>query len=212
MRIAVYSGSFDPLHTGHQAIMEYLTREKAFDWVYLVISPQNPFKDPSKALTGEQRYRAAIDAVRRHPELHVWVDNIELKMEPPHYTIRTLDALRRREPENEFTLVVGADNLENMMKWRDAPRILTEYGVAVYPRKGFDVDAIRRFMYEKMRVLPSPYVLDASSLRDNPGTMGLEDSDRLYKIEIIDAPIVDISSTRIREGIAAGEDMSAWMM
>ncbi|MCR5325904.1 MAG: nicotinate (nicotinamide) nucleotide adenylyltransferase [Bacteroidales bacterium] len=212
MRIAVYSGSFDPLHIGHQAIMEYLTREKAFDWVYLVISPQNPFKDPSKALTGEQRYRAAIDAVRRHPELHVWVDNIELTMEPPHYTIRTLDALRRREPENEFTLVVGADNLENMMKWRDAPRILTEYGVAVYPRKGFDVDAIRRFMYEKMRVLPSPYVLDASSLRDNPGTMGLEDYDRLYKIDIIDAPIVDISSTRIREGIAAGEDMSAWMM
>ena len=212
MRIAVYSGSFDPLHIGHQAIMEYLTREKAFDWVYLVISPQNPFKDPSKALTGEQRYRAAIDAVRRHPELHVWVDNIELTMEPPHYTIRTLDALRRREPENEFTLVVGADNLENMMKWRDAPRILTEYGVAVYPRKGFDVDAIRRFMYEKMRVLPSPYVLDSSSLRDNPGTMGLEDHDRLYKIEIIDAPIVDISSTRIREGIAAGEDMSAWMM
>lgn len=212
MRIAVYSGSFDPLHIGHQAIMEYLTREKAFDWVYLVISPQNPFKDPSKALTGEQRYRAAIDAVRRHPELHVWVDNIELTMDPPHYTIRTLDALRRREPENEFTLVVGADNLENMLKWRDAPRILTEYGVAVYPRKGFDVDAIRRFMYEKMRVLPSPYVLDASSLRDNPGTMGLEDHDRLYKIEIIDAPIVDISSTRIREGIAAGEDMSAWMM
>jgi nicotinate-nucleotide adenylyltransferase len=192
--------------------MEYLTREKAFDWVYLVISPQNPFKDPSKALTGEQRYRAAIDAVRRHPELHVWVDNIELSMDPPHYTIRTLDALRRREPENEFTLVVGADNLENMLKWRDAPRILTEYGVAVYPRKGFDLDAIRRFMYEKMRVLPSPYVLDASSLRDNPGTMGLEDHDRLYKIEIIDAPIVDISSTRIREGIAAGEDMSAWMM
>ncbi len=212
MRIAVYSGSFDPLHIGHQAIMEYLTREKAFDWVYLVISPQNPFKDPSKALTGEQRYRAAIDAVRRHPELHVWVDNIELSMDPPHYTIRTLDALRRREPENEFTLVVGADNLENMLKWRDAPRILTEYGVAVYPRKGFDLDAIRRFMYEKMRVLPSPYVLDASSLRDNPGTMGLEDHDRLYRIEIIDAPIVDISSTRIREGIAAGEDMSAWMM
>ena len=103
MRIAVYSGSFDPLHIGHQAIMEYLTRASGFDWVYLVISPQNPFKDPSKALSAERRYRAAIDAVRRHPELHVWVDNIELSMDPPHYTIRTLDALRRREPENEFT-------------------------------------------------------------------------------------------------------------
>ena len=212
MRIAVYSGSFDPLHIGHQAIMEYLTRERAYDWVYLVISPQNPFKDAAKALTGEQRYRAAIDAVRRHPDLHVWVDNIELNMEPPHYTIRTLDALRRREPQNEFTLVVGADNLDNMLRWRDATRILTEYGVAVYPRKGFDVKQIREYLYEKMKTLPSPYVLDASSMHDTPGTVGLEDAEHLYHIEIIDAPIVDISSTRIREGLAAGEDMSSWLM
>ena len=205
MRIAVYSGSFDPLHIGHQAIMEYLTRERTFDWVYLVISPQNPFKDPSKALSGERRYRAAIDAVRRHPELHVWVDNIELQMDPPHYTIRTLDALRRREPENEFTLVVGADNLENMLRWRDAPRILSEYGVAVYPRKGFDLTKIREILYDKDD-------LDAAALHDTPGTVGFEDAEHLYKIDIIDAPIVDISSTRIREGLAAGEDMSAWMM
>lgn len=212
MRIAVYSGSFDPLHIGHQAIMEYLTRSCAFDWVYLVISPQNPFKDPSKALTAERRYRAAIDAVRRHPELRVWVDDIELKMDPPHYTIRTLDALRQREPGNEFTLVIGADNLQSFLGWRDAPRILTEYGVAVYPRSGFDVEAIRSFLYGKMLELPSPYTLDASSEHDTPGTMGFEDAEHLYKIEILDAPIVDISSTRIREGLAAGEDMSAWMM
>ena len=212
MRIAVYPGSFNPLHIGHQAIMEYLTKEEEYDWVYLIVSPKNPIKTTIKAETAGDRYEAAVAAVKRHPDLHVWVDDIELKMDPPQYTIKTLDTLRQREPENDFTLVVGADNLENMLKWRDAPRILTEYGVAVYPRKGFDLDAIRRFMYEKMRVLPSPYVLDASSLRDNPGTMGLEDHDRLYKIEIIDAPIVDISSTRIREGIAAGEDMSAWMM
>ena len=212
MRIAVYSGSFDPLHIGHQAIMEYLTRERTFDWVYLVISPQNPFKDPSKALSGERRYRAAIDAVRRHPELHVWVDNIELQMDPPHYTIRTLDALRRREPENEFTLVVGADNLENMLRWRDAPRILSEYGVAVYPRKGFDLTKIREILYDKMLSLPSAYTLDAAALHDTPGTVGFEDAEHLYKIDIIDAPIVDISSTRIREGLAAGKDMSAWML
>lgn len=212
MRIAVYSGSFDPLHIGHQAIMEYLTRDSGFDWVYLVISPQNPFKDPSKALSAEKRYRAAIDAVRRHPELHVWVDNIELSMDPPHYTIRTLDALRRREPENEFTLVVGADNLANMLSWRDAPRILVEYGVAVYPRRGFDAEKIRQIIFQQVLILPSPYVLDSASVHDSPGTVGLEDAEHLCKIEIIDAPIVDISSTRIREGIAAGEDMSQWMM
>lgn len=212
MNIAVYSGSFDPLHIGHQAIMEYLTNEKGFDWVYLVISPQNPFKGQEKALNAEERYRAAIAAVRRHPELHVWVDNIELEMPAPHYTIKTLDALKKREPDNNFTLVIGADNLRNISKWRDAPRILSEYGVAVYPRKGTDIATLRRELLEECRKFPSPYVLDASELHTTPGTFGFEDSDGLYKISIIDAPCIDISSTKIREAEARGIDMSDWLM
>ena len=208
MRIAVYSGSFDPLHIGHQAIMERLTQTREFDWVYLVISPQNPLKDPAKALSAERRYRAAIEAVRRHPELHVWVDNIELEMPAPHYTIKTLDALRKREPENEFTLVIGADNLENIHRWRDAPRILGEYGVAVYPRKGYDMERLREMLLEECRHFPVPYVLDASQV----GRPSLEDMDRLYHIRLIDAPIVDISSTQIREMLARGEDASAYLM
>ena len=122
MRIAVYAGSFNPLHIGHQAIMEYLTVKKEFDWVYLVVSPKNPLKDSIDASSGQYRYNAAVQAVSRHPELNVWVDDIELKMEPPHYTIRTLDALKRREPENDFTLVIGADNLSSIHKWRDLLR------------------------------------------------------------------------------------------
>ena len=211
MRIAVYSGSFDPLHIGHQAIMERLTFTQEFDWVYLVISPQNPLKDPSKALSAERRYRAAIDAVRRHPELHVWVDNIELEMPAPTYTIKTLDALKKREPENDFTLVIGADNLENIHRWRDAPRILSDYGVAVYPRKGYDLDRLREMLLEECRHFPAPYVLDASQATP-PGRVSLEDLDRFYKIRIIDAPIVDISSTEIREMRSRGLDVSQYLM
>ena len=209
MRIAVYSGSFDPLHIGHQAIMEYLTNVRDFDWVYLVISPQNPFKDPQKALNAEQRYRAAVQAVLRHPELHVWVDNIELQMPAPHYTIKTLDALKKREPENDFTLVIGADNLQDIHKWRDAPRLLSEYGVTVYPRKGYDVHQIREMLLEECKHFPAPYVLDSWT---TPDTASLEQLDRLYNIRIIDAPIVVISSTEIREREAEGADMSEYLM
>jgi len=214
MRIAVYSGSFDPLHVGHQAIMEYLTRVKEYDWVYLVVSPQNPLKSAGKLLTARERYDAAVAAVRRHPELHVWVDDIEMEMDPPHYTIRTLDALKKREPDNDFTLVIGADNLHNIHRWRDFPRILSEYGVAVYPRRGYDIDSIRRQLYEECSQLPAPsYVLDASETHTLEGTMSLEsDWMNLYHIQIIDAPLANISSTEIREGIARGEDMSKWMM
>ena len=212
MRIAVYSGSFNPLHIGHQAIMERLTQEEEYDWVYLVVSPKNPIKESARAETAEDRYKAAIDAVKRHPELHVWVDDIELRMPPPQYTIKTLDALRQREPENDFTLVVGADNLESIHRWRDFQRILADYGVAVYPRKGYDLNAIKDKLIEECRHLPAPYVLDSNEYAEE-GRRSLEESLRdTYNIKIIDAPIVDISSTQIREGLAAGKDMSEWMM
>ena len=212
MKIAVYSGSFNPLHIGHMAIMEYLTRDRDYDWVYLVVSPKNPIKDSISADSARDRFNAAVEAVKRHPELHVWVDDIELEMEPPQYTIKTLDALKLREPENDFTLVMGADNLQGIRRWRDFPRILSEYGVAVYPRQGFDLEQIKRQLIEECRYFPAPYVLDANEMAPE-GMRSLEEILRdTYNIEIIDAPIVDISSTEIREGIAAGKDMSAWLM
>lgn len=183
MRIAVYSGSFNPLHIGHLAIMQHL-RDR-FDWTYLVVSPKNPLKDSISADTGTDRYRAAVQAVCRHPELKVWVEDIELGMEPPHYTIRTLDALKAREPEHDYTLVIGADNLADIHRWRDYDRIMTEYGLAVYPRTGFDLDILIRDLRA-----------------ENPA----------WKIDVLDAPKVDISSTQIRDGLAEGRDMSQYMM
>jgi nicotinate-nucleotide adenylyltransferase len=192
MQVAVYSGSFNPLHIGHLAIMKYLVGDGGYDCVYLIVSPKNPLKDSISADSGIDRYNAAIAAVRRHfPEVaeehagKVKVDDIELTMPEPHYTIRTLDALREREPENSFTLVMGADNLANIRRWRDYKRILKEYGAAVYPRKGFDLAGIKE---------------------------SLLDEDSSYMIDIMKAEMVDISSTTIRNAIAQGQDMSEWLM
>lgn len=212
MRIAVYSGTFNPLHIGHKAIMEYLIAENRFDCVYLVVSPQNPLKSSISPESGRRRYDAAAEALSRHPELHgVRVDDIELEMEPPHYTIKTLDALKRREPDNEFTLVIGADNLCNIHEWRDFQRILTEYGVAVYPRKGFDLKRLKKELMEECARIPFSYVLDAAD--SDADKLCLEDSrNRIYDIRLLDAPVVDISSTEIRNAQAEGRDMSAWLM
>lgn len=185
MRIAVYSGSFDPLHIGHLAVMEELSRDREFGWIYLVVSPQSPFKHESLALSGRRRYQAAVEAVSRYPQLRVSVDDIELHMPPPHYTIRTLDALKEREPDNEFTLVIGADNLDSMRRWKDYRRLLLEYGVAVYPREGYDVQLLEQ---------------------------QLHDEDSRYRIQIIDAPLCNISSTQIREAQERGADISGCLM
>ena len=119
MQVAVYSGSFDPLHLGHLAILRQLVDR--FDAVYLVVSPQNPLKSEDKASGAERRLRAAREAVARHPELDgkVKVDDIEFSLGLPSYTIHTLDALQRREPGNSFCLVMGADSLAGFRRWKD---------------------------------------------------------------------------------------------
>ena len=185
MKIAVYSGSFNPLHIGHLAIIRHMTDEAGFDHVYLIVSPKNPLKDGISSDSGRERYEAAVQAVARHPELNVTVDDIELNMPEPHYTIRTLDALKQREPGNSFTLIMGADNLADIRRWRDYSRILKEYGVAVFPRKGFDIQAIKAALTEE---------------------------DPTYRITLLKAEMVDISSTTIRKAIASGQDVSSWLM
>lgn len=185
MQIAVYSGSFNPLHIGHLAIMRHMTEVEGFDSLYLIVSPKNPLKDGISSATGRERYEAAMAAVARHPGLKVQVDDIELQMPEPHYTIRTLDALRSREPSNTFTLIIGADNLACIRSWRDYKRILSEYGVCVFPRTGFDIHDIK-----------------ADLLAEDPS----------YRIALSDAKMVDISSTTIREAIASGIEASEWLM
>ncbi len=184
MKIAVYSGSFNPLHIGHKAIIEYLTGKMDFDEVYLIVSPQNPLKGPCDDPDGIKRTEAAKKAVSAYG-LKAKVDDIEIGMPAPQYTINTLDALKRREPDNEFTLVIGADNLARMHMWKDYRRILSEYGVLVYPRKGYDMKRI---------------------------CDGLMAESGKYRITLADAPTVDVSSTEIRKGLASGENMSDVML
>lgn len=185
MNIAIYSGSFNPLHIGHLAIIKYMIEEAGFDMVYLIVSPKNPLKEGISSATGHDRYNAAVAAVGRRSLSQVRVDDIELNMPEPHYTVRTLRALKEREPENSFTFVMGADNLADIRRWREHTAILKDFGVAVFPRIGHDLTEIKQDL-----------------LKEDPA----------YKIQILDAPLVNISSTEIREAISKGEDISALLM
>ena len=185
MNIAVYSGSFNPLHIGHLAIIKHMIEEAGFDMVYLIVSPKNPLKDSISESTGQDRYDAAIAAVNRHFNQKVRVDDIELNMPAPHFTVRTLMALKEREPENTFTFVMGADNLADIRRWRDYTTILKDFGVAVVPRTGHNLTQIKQDL-----------------LNEDPA----------YRIQILEAELVNISSTQIREAIANGENPSDYLM
>ena len=106
-------------------------------------------------------------------------------MPEPHYTIRTLEALTEREPDNTFTLIMGADNLALIRSWKDYSRILSEFGTAVFPREGNDLTKIKQDL-----------------LDENPA----------YKIQLLDAPLVTVSSSEIREALSQGKDISHLLM
>lgn len=170
MRIAVYSGSFDPIHEGHLSILEILNRR--FDKVLLVVSPQNPFKDRDKVLNSKDRLVAAEKSLGEHPELDkVELCDIEFSMSAPHYSYRTLNALQEQYPQDSLCLAIGADNLACFDKWKNYSEILLKYGVLVFPRQGYDARA------EKARLKA-----------ENEG----------YKIELAEMKLVNISSTELR--------------
>ena len=185
MQVAVYSGSFDPLHKGHLGILRRLA--ELYDAVYMVVSPQNPLKEKGKALNAQQRLQAARASVARYPELDgkVRLDDIEFSLPQPSYTICTLDALKAREPGNSFTLAIGADNLADIRRWKDYTRILLEYGLTVFPRRGTDLQAAAQEL-----------------LMENPD----------YRIRLMKDYLADVSSTQLRESLSRGKDVSGLLM
>lgn len=184
--IAVYSGSFNPLHIGHKAIIQELSRR--YDWVYLIVTPKNPLKIDIDENTVDERIDAAHKAMLKNEIFNVTVSDIEKNMLPPYYTIRTLDELQKQNPKNSFSLVIGADNLRQLREWKDYQRILLEYGVIVFPRGKDDVNVLENLRYEY--------------LKENTG----------YKIEIINTLIPDISSTEIRNAIKNGINVDNLLM
>ncbi len=174
----VFGGSFHPLHIGHLAILRTLCERKDVTRVLLVVSPKNPLKDSISEDSATERLQAAREAIERHPELagKVEVSNIEFRLGPPNYTIRTLDALRDVTPGHPLALAIGGDQLADFRRWKDYSRILLEYGLMVYPREGFDSATLREDL-----------------LNENPS----------YRISLLDAPLFNISSTSIREGLLA---------
>jgi len=137
---ALFGGSFDPFHRGHRSIIgELLDRELA-DVVHVVPAGRSPFKDeagagPDHRLEMTRLALAGCDGAV--------VEDLEIRRGGPSYTIDTLDAMRARHPGGAWRLVVGADSLAGLTRWRDAERILDEVRLIVFPRRGDHVDPPR---------------------------------------------------------------------
>ena len=137
MKIGLFFGSFNPVHHGHLIIAQYVLNNTDIEQMWMVVSPQNPFKKSNQLLNEYQRLHLVRLATEKTPNIKP-VD-IEFRLPKPSYTNNTLAYLKEKYPQHDFTLIMGADSVQNLPNWNNAAVILNEYKIIAYKRPGIEI-------------------------------------------------------------------------
>jgi nicotinate-nucleotide adenylyltransferase len=189
-RIALFGGSFNPVHAGHLAIAEAARKALRLDRVLFIPCRLPPHKSSSELAPARDRVAMLRLAIRGRPRFRV--SCVELRRPGPSYTIRTVEALRRRlaggapgRPPPELILLIGADMLADLPTWYRANALVRRVRVAAAERPGWSIDSLCRPL---ARAFGDAFVRGLERRR-------------------FDAPRVAVSSTEIRRRVRAGRSI-----
>jgi nicotinate-nucleotide adenylyltransferase len=178
MKAGLFFGSFNPVHTGHLIIANYMAEFTDLDEVWFVVSPLNPLKKKETLLADHHRLELVARAIGEDYK-KIKVSNIEFGLPQPSYTINTLAYLQDKYPKNKFALIMGADNVATLPKWKNVEIILENHEIYVYPRM---------------------------QIRNKAKEQELKG-----RINFVEAPVIEISSSFIRSAIRRGKDMRYYL-
>ncbi len=137
-RIGLFGGSFNPAHRGHLMVALFALKRLRLDWVWWLVSPQNPLKDPRE--TGEYAGRLAFTRrIARHPRFVV--SDLE-KQIGSRTTAETLDRLAPVLRRAKFIWIMGADSFANLHNWNDWIDIPETLPLAFLARPGYSIRAL----------------------------------------------------------------------
>lgn len=183
MKIGLYFGTFNPIHIGHLIIANHMAEYAGLDQVWMVVTPHNPLKKKSTLLDDYHRLQMVHLATEDFPKIRP--SDIEFKLSQPNYTVNTLVHLQEKFTDYDFSLIMGEDNLRSLHKWKNYEAILAHHEIYVYPRLEAKGKTGETISAETENIL----------FKDHP------------KIHMIDAPVVEISSTFIRSNIKKGKNV-----
>jgi len=148
LRIGLFGGSFNPPHQGHLYASELALRQLKLDFVWWLVSPQNPLKPAEGMASFAARMSAATKFVRNR---RILVTDIEAQLHT-RFTVDTLRAVRRRFPQLHFVWLMGSDNLVQLTSWHEWQKIFAVMPIAVVTRPGSTTSArhsiaARRFAF-----------------------------------------------------------------
>ncbi len=180
--MGILGGTFNPPHVGHLSVARHAHARLSLDQVLLI-----PVHTPPHKPTGEEdpgpRHRLAMTALLAESEPWMEASDLEVQRGGPSYTVDTLTAIHVRHPGDELTLIVGADMARTLPQWRQPQQILRLARLAVAERD----DTAQR----EIRQVLAPLIAAA----------GVGEDDRVTFLEM---EPVDVSSSQIRELLAAG--------
>ena len=151
MRVGLLGGSFNPAHEGHLHVSEVALKRLGLDFVWWLVTPQNPLKPVAGMAPLHDRVRDAKKIVR-HPRILVL--DIEHDFHT-HYSFDTLRALQKRFAQVHFVWLMGSDNLNIFRRWHRWAEFAQCVPIAVIQRPGTILAAlhgapIRRFGRTRM--------------------------------------------------------------
>ncbi len=137
--IGILGGTFNPIHYGHIRLAKRLLKEVHLQEIWMMVSPQNPFKTNQELLDDNLRLEMVRQALAK--ETRLIACDYEFHLPKPSYTWHTLQALSKDYPQNKFVLIIGSDNWNQFKKWFAYEKILANYQIVVYPRRGDQINA-----------------------------------------------------------------------
>jgi len=170
MKVGLYFGSFNPIHTGHLIIASHVLNVTDLQRIWFVVSPQNPFKKSDTLLNEYDRLHLVQKAIDGDNRLRA--SDIEFNLPRPSYTAHTLAYLAEKYADHRFSILMGSDSFQNLSRWKNADWIMQHYPLYVYNRPGFDAGTIAG-----------------------------------ANATILDAPLLQISATHIRELVQEGKSI-----
>jgi len=184
-RIACFGGTFDPVHNGHLMVAEAIARRGGFERVLLVPASVPPHKPPPSACAADRLEMLRL-AVADKPLLEVC--DLEITRPGPSYTIDTVSQLRARfGADVEIHWIIGADMLAELNRWHRIEELLVQIRFVIVLRPGWQGGLEEAFTALSASFTPE----QIQSLRAS----------------VTPAPLVDISSSRIRKMVGQGRDV-----
>jgi nicotinate-nucleotide adenylyltransferase len=142
MRLGLFGGTFDPIHMGHLILAEACREACGLDRVWFVVAGEPPHKPGDRTSVADRLEMARI-AIAGHPAFEV--SELETRRPGPHYSVETLEEVRRERPEDDLFFLIGADSLADLPQWRQPERIVSMATVVVVDRPGVAIGPSSRW-------------------------------------------------------------------